>query len=317
MSQEDIEEAVGTTEAATATEDSGYSEILEGQAEAPIKPEASEESAEKTTPEVDKAPAEDPEVILEIGGKEFTMKQSEAVQVLENHAKIAEREKALTEKEKSLNRDYTQKSQQVAEFKKSFESAFGRVPERNEIQALGKVWKSYFSNPQAKQAIDAIISGNFSAISKGAGTQSGDKEGDTYTSQLEQKIFELEEKLNGFTSTLEERENQKLEGEAKQITSSWKAEKAKAGVKITDEFIKSEMEPFFEALRFKNPDWTGHQILDRAHQLATIGDIEKTAASKVLKSADEAKKGTIPRIKPKSSAKGDSEKTYGEIFLDK
>lgn len=313
---EDIEDVPVATETTPVESDSGYSDILEGQAEAPIKPEASVKAEDETTPEVNKAPAEDPEVILEIGGKEFTMKQSEAVQVLENHAKIAEREKALTEKEKSLNRDYTQKSQQVAEFRKSFESAFGRVPEKNEIQALGKVWKSYFSNPQAKQAIDAIITGRFDAI-KGAATQGTDKQADAYTSQLEQKIFELEEKLNGFTSSLEERDNQMVESEARKITTSWVAEKAKAGIKVDDEFIKSEMEPLFQAIRFKNPDWTGHQILERAYKLATIDNLEKTVAGNVLKSADKAKVGTIPRITPKSSAKPDSQKSYADIYLDK
>lgn len=314
---EETEPATGTTEAATAVEDSSYGQIaLEGQAEAPIKPEAGVKAEEETTPEVSEQPQTSEEVILEIGGKEYSIKQADLLDYLANQSKFADREKNLTEKEKSLNRDYTQKSQQLAEVRKSFEGAFGRMPQTDEIQALGKVWQAYFKNPQAKQAVDAIINGRFDQISKGASTQEPGKEPDPYVSQLEAKISELENRLGEFTESFTEREEAQRMGEAQKTWQSWADEKSKAGIKITDE-IDQAMAPFITALKAKHPDWDSNKILDTAYKHATIDDIEKATATKVLKSADQAKNSTIQRIKPKAPASSDKEKTYKDIFLGK
>lgn len=312
---EDIETVSGTPETATAVEDSSYGKILEGEAEAPIKPDAGAKTEEQTTPEVGEQPAADGEVEIEVGGKVFTVKQSELLEHLENRSKIAEREKTLSEKEKSLNRDYTQKSQQVAEFRKSVEGAFGRFPEAPELQALGKLWKSYFQNPQAKQVIDQILTGRTVSQAPGAGAQEQGQE-NPYISQLEQKISELEERLGTFTQTFEDRDNAERQGNAQKTWQSWTAKKAEAGIKITED-VDAKMAPFITALKQAHPDWEANQILDIAYKHATIDDIEKTVQGNVLKSVDEAKKQTIPRIKPKSAARADSEKTYADILLDK
>ena len=314
---EDIEENGAVTEAAPVVEDSSYSEILAGQAEAPIKPEAGEVTEDKTTPEVSEkeAPTTD-EVILEIGGKEYAIKQADLLEYLSNQSKFADREKSLTEKEKSLNRDYTQKSQQVAEFRKSLEGAFGRMPLQDEIKALGQVWNAYFKNPQAKQAIDAILSGRFDVLSKGASTQEPGKQADPYVSQLEQQIADLREQLGTFTESMTERERNEKEGQAKKTWDGWVAKQSEAGVKITDE-IDAKMAPFITALKVAHPDWESSQILDKAYKHATIEDIQKTTVSNVLKSVDKAKQSTLPRIKPKSTAQSDSQKTYSDILLNK
>lgn len=316
---EEIEEVATAIEPAPVDSDSSYSEILEGQAEAPIKPEASVKTEEETTPSPEEPPqAQDQEIELEIGGKVFSMKQSEAVQLLENASKLAEREKTLTEKEKSLNRDYTQKSQQVAEFRKSFETTFGRVPEKEEIQALGKVWKSYFSNPQAKKAVDAIINGRFDVLSGGANPkpQEGENPYQPLFDQQAQEIADLKERLEQFAQTSEEREESEKLGNAQKSWQSWAAKKAEAGIKITEE-IDRKMGPFVRALRESNPDLDTNQILDEAYEHATIKSIKKSVASQVFKSADDAKKGSIPRITPKSSGKADKEKTYSDIVLER
>lgn len=315
---EDIETVQGKPEAGTSAEDSTYDKILAGEAEAPLKPEASAKTEDKTTLDQDVKPADttqDPEIELELGGKVFTMKQSEAVQLLENASKFADREKTLSEKEKSLNRDYTQKSQQIAEFRKSVETNFGRMPEQAEMQALGKLWKSYFQNPQAKQAIDQILSGRPMSQNQAADAQNQGKEADPYVRQLEQKIFEMEEKLGTFSQSIEERAESEAMGKAEQTWNSWVDLKSKSGTKITDE-IDTAMAPFITALKAKHPDWDSNKILDTAYRHATIDDIEKTVQGNILKSADEAKKGTLPRIKPRTPAKSDKEKTYAEIMLD-
>jgi hypothetical protein len=104
-------------------------------------------------------------------------------------------------------------------------------------------------------------------------------------------------------------------GQAHKSWSTWVAEKGKAGIKITDE-IDTKMAPFITALKQSRPDLETNQILDMAYKHATIDDIEKMVQGQVLKSADQAKKGTIPRITPKGTAKADSDKSYAEIIRE-
>ena len=308
---EDMEEVAGTPEAEATAPDSSYSDILAGEGAAPQKTEPGVEKEEETSPEVDQAkPSEDQEVVLEIGGKSFTMKESEAVALLENASKFSEKEKALVEKEKSLNRDYTQKSQANSEFRKSIESTFGRFPEQQELQALGKVWKAYFSNPQAKQVINSILNGR--PVS--ASTQEQGPEG-ALVGELRAEIDALKDQLGQFTSSFKEREEAQASETAEKTWQSWVDSKSKANIKITDE-IDAAMSPFITALKAAHPDWDNNRVLDKAYEHATIDDIKKNVVGDVLKSADKAKKGNLPRITPKAPSKSDNEKTYREIILE-
>ena len=315
---EDIETNAGVTVDATAETDSGYKSVLAGEGSEPSnsEPAVNSEEATKpleegTQPSGEQQTAEDPEVVLEIGGKEFVMKQSEALKVLENQAQYAEREKALTEKEKSMQRDYTRKTQELAGIRKSFESSFGRVPEMQEINALGKVYQAYMANPKVAEVIDSIISGKFVDGVSPARYGSGD----AYTQNLESQIRMLEQKVEGFVSSSQEERAMQVEAEAVGKVQGWIAKQAEKGVQITEE-IDAAMEPFVAAIRRAHPDWEAHRILDQAYRHATIDNIQSDTAKKVLKSADEAKKTGQIRITPRTPIKSDSDKSYREMVLE-
>src|SRR3990167_4134262 len=55
--------------------------------------------------------------------------------------------------------DYTRKTQELSTIRKSFEEAFGRVPDRNELSALKRVWDAYYQNPQFKETVNALLNG--------------------------------------------------------------------------------------------------------------------------------------------------------------
>lgn len=302
-------------------------EVQEGQIEsatAEATPAGTEELAGKGTeatnavPEGDisketKSPSPDieQEVMFEVAGKSYTMKQAQIVEALEKAHAIAEREKSIAEKEKSLNKDYTQKSQANAQFRKSIETTFGRFPEQGELQALGKIWKSYFSSPQVKQVIDGILSGR---IDVGNGSGQGQPR-DPYIQQLEQKIAELEERHNSFATSFEERQQMAQEQESQKLWSTWVKSKDSQGIKITDE-IDRKMSPFVSALRQAMPDATAEQILDEAYKHATIDQLKQDVAKQTLVSADKAKKQGIIKITPKGGAKSDESKSYREMLLE-
>ena len=318
MSEEIVEE-IGTTEAAPVADDSTYSKILAGEEAAPLKTDSSVKAESENNPEpekdLQKDESLDQEIVLEIGGKSFTMKESEAIQLLENASKTVEREKALQKEWDSKNRDYTQKTQAVAEFRKSVETTFGRFPDKSEIQALGKLWKGYFSNPQVKQTVDAILQGRVDGLPKSANAQQPGQEANAYVTQLQSEISELREKLGEFTTTFEERETAKSYSEAKASWDGWVVKQAEAKVSITEE-LEAVMTPFISAISKAHPDWDNHKILDAAYKHATIDDIKKTAQTEVLKSVDQAKKQPKIRITPKTPVKAESEKTYKDIFLE-
>ena len=299
-----VEEEIvtGTPEAGSET-----AKVLEGSGDTAsnVTPEGS--TAKETVPA---AFNPDEEVDFQVGDKTFTRKVGDLIKLLENEQALTEREKAILKAKESQDRDYTQKSQANAQFRKALESTFERMPEQNELKALGQLWKSYFSNPQARQAIDGILSGQISVDSQ----KSGESKRDPYVLQLEQKIFDLEERLGGFTTSIEEREQQARVQEAQKTFGTWAKSKEAQGIKITEEIDKA-MAPFVAALKQANPDATPESILDLAYKHATIDQTKSTAANDVLVSADKAKKQGIIRVTPKGGSKPDAQMGYKDIVL--
>lgn len=306
---EDTETAVGTTEEIAAPEASEAEDVLAGQGSAPEKTEPSVETEDGTTPP--EKTEDDPEVLLELGGKTFTMKQSEAVALLENATKLSEREKALADKEASINKFHTQEGQKNAAFRKSVEKAFGRYPEAMELQALGKIWNQYFKNPQVKQTIDGILSGRIN-VQNGKTQEQGQES--QYVTQLQQEIAELREQLEGFVSSTQEERTTQEQSKAKQTWDSWVAGKAKSNIKITEQ-VEASMVPFIRAIRDANPEMDSTQVLDEAYEHANIKNLKSTVTGNVLKSADKAKKTPI-KITPKQPAKSDQDKSYAAIIKE-
>jgi hypothetical protein len=310
---EETNEVVGTPEAATVAETSDYQGVLAGEPTTPESVEGAEKLEEETKPLEQKPegqkPETDEEVVLEIGGKSFTMKQSEAVQLLENATKLQDRERALSDKEKSLNKDYTQKTQMLAGIRKSFDENFGLVPQPEEMKALGQVYKAYLASPLVKETIDRILQGTFD----GGQPNNPQGKGDAYSRQLENKISMLESRLEGFLSATEQEKAEKVSGEAQNQWKNWVSEKEKGGVKITQE-VDASMAPFVVAIKNAHPDWDASRILNEAYRHATIDTQEQTTAKKVLTNVDEAKKRGVIKITPKTPAKAEKEMSYAEIF---
>lgn len=292
MNQEDVEQVEEATEDATVSEDLQTEETL------------SPESAEQETsaqPEEAFDPEAEQEIV--IGDKTFTLKGAELISTLENL-------QGLADKEKNLNRDYTQKMQQLGETRKSFETAFGRMPESQEIEALGKVWNAYYSNPKAAEAINAIISGNFDGI----GSQQ-EETGNPESDALKREINALKTQLSQFTSSSEQREQARLQQEGQRVFESWKSAKESEGVQIHDDIIDNVLETA-SILRGRNPSWDVNKALDEALRRETIDQNESTAVKKVIKKAAEAKKTGSIKITPKATTKSDSSKSYSEIFSE-
>lgn len=301
---EQTELLTGTPDPATAAPDSGYGDVF--------KPSGDQEAPKVLPSETQKTPskevlpsAPDPEIVLEIGGKEITGKQSELLHILEDFNRIKE-------KEKSLNRDYTQKTQVLAEQRKSIEAAFGRMPEPQEIQSLGKLWQAYFSNERARQVIDAVLTDSVDSILQGTSNQGTQNPQDTYTKGLEQKIHALESKLDQFTNSIEAREESKVKGESERIWSGWVETQKGKGIEITED-IDTAMAPFIDALSQRYPDWDDSKVLDEAYRHATIDQADSKAAAKILSDADKAKGAKPPRITPKFPERPDSELSYAEL----
>lgn len=302
---EDIITDAGATPEVTATEDSSYEKILAGQGAEPTNtvPDGDKTNLDsKAGKQTVNTPDPEESLIFEVDGKDVTIKRGD----LERFSKITELERQLGDQKKNQDKDYTQKSQQVASARKSFEENFGRLPEPQELQALGKVWKAYFDNPKVQSVIDSIIAGNFE-IPTG-------KPGDTtpQNAELRAEINNLKSQLQQFTGSIQEREQAKHMSDAKRTWESWVKKQDSSGIKITDE-IDLAMSPFIQALRQRYPDWDDNQILDKAYAHATIDNLKDSARNEVLIGADKAKKGTLPRIKPKAPTKTDKEMSYAEI----
>lgn len=315
MSGYELEETEAVETGASSQENSTPTpETLEGQDTSTEKlgqADGTEKGSEKTADEV-QADSQKPdfnpdeEVEIELGGKKFLKKQGEILELLEKNQGLLEREQQLSQKEKNLMRDYTQKTQQVAEFRKSLESNFGRIPQADELQALGKVYKEYLRNPEAKAAIDQILSG-------GVPTQGGKV--DAHTNALQREIADLRDQLQGFTSSIQEKESLQAESQAKSSWDQWATEKAKSGIKITEE-IDTEMGYFIPAIKQRNPDWDNGRILNEAYAIATRGQADQKAVKKVLQSVDQAKKTGVLKITPKAPAKSGKDQSYADLVSE-
>lgn len=294
-------------------------ETLEGQelgTEKPVQAEGTEQvETEKTAEEVQAEAGQpnfnpDEEIEIELNGKKYVMKQGEVMNLLEKNQGLSEKEQQLSQKEKQLMRDYTQKTQEVAGIRKSFEANFGVMPDPEELKALGKVYKEYGRNPAAKAAIDQILSGGIvptTATEKGAANPQ--------LNQALQEIANLKEQLEGFTSSIQERESQQEMAANKSVWEKWEAEKAKSGIKITQE-IDTAMTPWVKAIRNAQPDWDKARVLEEAYAMATRGQTEQKAVKKVLLSVDEAKKRGVLKITPKTPAKSVKDQSYAEIVSE-
>lgn len=252
------------------------------------------------------APSFDPEAeqLIEFNGKTYTLKGKELQTLLESQNAIAEREKAL-------NRDYTQKTQALARERKSIESAFGRMPEPEEFQALGKVYQAYLSDPRAQQIIDSILEGNLdlsqAQSTPGKGQQSPEVVG------LQREIHALKNQLSQFVSGSEREKQEAAYNEGKRIFDTWREAKQKQGTNVSEEIIDAVLETA-NVLKRRNPNWDAHKALDEALRRESIDQIEKTAIQKVISKADNAKKMSAIKITPKSPAKGSADMSYSEIF---
>ena len=304
--QEETEVLQGQIESATAEATPAGTEELAGEGAEATNAVPENDQVKETKPQINL----EEEVQFEVAGKSYTMKQAQIVEALEKAHAIAEREKSLTEKEKSMNRDYSQKSQANAQFRKSVETTFGRFPEPDELNALGKIWSSYFKNPQAKQLIDQVLTGQ---LTVGNGGVQSNK--DPYIQTLEAKIEELENRHNTFASSLEERENMARTQESQKLWGNWVKSKDTQGIKITEE-VDRKMAPFVSAIRQANPDLSAEQVLDEAYKHATIDQLKQDVAKNTLVSAEKAKKQGIIRITPKGGAKSDASMSYKQMLME-
>lgn len=287
--------------------------LLEEQELAPVAPAEAEPQGEAVAGESpapqdgeaspqEKAP-EDPEVTVSVGGRDFTLKQSEALELLERRA-------SLYEKEKSLNRGWTQKTQALAAERKAYEEAFGRHPEAQELKALGQIYRKYFADEKVRNLIDAILAEKLDE------TMPQDEGG---SDPLAKRLMALERKLEQKFGSLEQavasREEHERLLEAQRHWNGWVAEKKAGKTEITPE-IENQMVPFITAFREAHPDWEPRRILDEAFRHATIGQAEANATKKVLINLEDAKKKTPPRITAQPAKKAESEKTFGEILQE-
>lgn len=290
---EDMEPQIETTEAPTGAESQGYGEILNGQGAEP-------EVGPSGVPEVTEEPLtpEDPEFVFREG---FKAKLSEVEEWKKGYLR---------------QKDYTQKTQEIGQQRKSLEQAFGKMPQSEELASLGKLYQAYFQNPEVAQAVDAILSGQPLKSIFANGPQDQAKGSDDYTKSLESTIQNLESRLNQFESSFEEREQSKIVGEAQKSYDSWAAEKKKAGIEITQE-IDAAMSPFVAAIKQRNPDWDANKILNEAYRHATIDQMPQKIAQEVLGNADSAKKNTAPKITPRAQSVPESSKSYADLMLNK
>jgi len=295
---EDTEQVSGTPDAATAVEDSSYANVLSAEGTDAEASPVSEPKAE-VDPNVKPEVSDDPEITLKEGLK---AKLSEILEWQKGHM---------------MQKDYTQKTQTLAQERKSLEDAFGgKMPNQESIQNIGKLYQAYFSNERAAQVIDAILTGNLDQVLQGAQGQKPDAQsGDPYIKSLETKIQGLESKLSQFTSSLEQREQQRMKTESKQIWDGWVAKRQTAdkSFAMTDE-IDSEMGALIPGIGNRHPDWDDSKILDHAYRLATIDKQPQKIAQQILKDADDAKKGNPPKINSQPGQKSDASKSYSDIL---
>lgn len=320
-----------TTEGATAPKSQSYESVLREEGTAsndspsvnrgeaqPTKTEQDQTSETTETKTVD-----DPEVELELGGETYRGRQSQFSRALkllqslgDDASSMFENAEKIAELKKNYDRDYTQKTQAIGGFRKSIESNFGRMPDENEFKALGQIWRSYFENPQAKQVIDALLSGELGSLASNEDSGTSDpnqRTADPYTKRLEQELYQVKNELRNFRSTLTSEKQAQLQREANQIWTGWVTEKSKTGAKITED-IESAMGPFIDALGKRYPDWGHNKILDEAYRYATIDQEQNRAIKKAFVTADKLKDQNPPKITPKTAKKPDRELSYSAIL---
>lgn len=290
----------GATDTATAVEDS--SAPIETLApESPERVTSEQPGKEQAAPEIDL----EGEQVIEFGGKTYTLKGKELQSVLDSH-------QALTEKEKALNRDYTQKMQALQAERKSFQSAFGRMPEPQELHAMSKLFQAYFADESAAKVIDAILSGQDLQSVLGQSTNPS-KSAIPEVSALQQKIRSLETQLSQFVSGSEQEKQQAIEAEGRRNFDTWKNSKQSQGVNVPEEIIDAVIETAGVLLR-RNTSWDVNKALDEALRRETIDQVENQTAKKLFAKADSAKKAPTIKITPKSPVKSDAASGYADIF---
>lgn len=261
------------------------------------KPEGEAEKQDSFNPEE--------EQLIEFNGKTYTLKGKDFQALLESQS-------ALAEREKSLNRDYTQKTQALARERKSIETAFGRMPEAEEFQALGKVYQAYLSDPKIAQVIDSILAGTFGAVDSQSSTPSKNPQNQE-VSALQREIQSLRSQLSQFVSGNEREKQETAYNEGKRIFDTWRELKTKQGTSVPEEIIDSVLETA-NVLKRRNPSWDANKALDEALRRETIDQIEKVATQKVISKADQAKKMQAIKITPKSPTKSEADMGYADIF---
>ena len=112
---------------------------------------------------------------------------------------------------KRIESDYTKKTQSLAQQRKLFEQTFGRFPEQGELQALGKIFRSY-SNPKYQKYIDAILTDKIDDLSA---------QPNNPQNPLEQKITQLEAMISQLTNSYQERQDMETRAQGKKDWESW------------------------------------------------------------------------------------------------
>lgn len=301
--EEDVTQDTGTPDDVTTTEDSVPDETL--------APEISDQeiSEEQVSPEEqDETHVFDPEAeqVIEFNGKTYTVKGSELQNILESH-------QALAERERNQNRDYTQKTQALAEERKSIEQAFGgRMPEPQEMQAMGKLFNAYFQDEQVAKVVNAIIEGQPLEQVMSAQPAQGEGPLSPEVSALSQEIRGLKAQLNQFVSGTEQEKQNQQYAEGKRIFDSWMQGKAQKGESVDETIIDSVLETAKILLR-RNPSMDKQKALDEAYRRETIDQVQQDATKKVLVKADQAKKQKAIKITPKAPVKQE-DSSYATIF---
>jgi hypothetical protein len=337
MQTEEAETITETTPEGTPDGSQGYGDALKGEGTAPQDSPVGEPKSPQGEgePQGEKPAAQksDPLISIEIDGKTFTGKQSVIQKYLDLLPQFEGNETALldalhqaeklAELKRNYDKGYTQKYQELADQRKSFEESFGRMPEKPELEALGKVYQAYFSDPDLKAAIDAVLSGQpVRNVFAGTPSTPGQPQGqvpmgqDAYVRGLEGQIRSLQSELRQFTTSFTAREEAQKAEAAQRTWTDWVASKEKQGIKISED-IDGAMVPFIHAFRQTHPEWDGSKILDEAYRHATIGQGEKKIAAQILTDAEKAKKGSPPKITPKSGQVPDDSKGYSDIFLER
>ena len=80
------------------------------------------------------------------------------------------------------------------------------MPDKQELSSLGKIYQSYFSDPDAKAVIDAIVSGQpVRNVISGEPSVSGDGVSPDVTA-LKSEIIGLKNELRQYTTSSQSRE---------------------------------------------------------------------------------------------------------------